>query len=63
MVKKELYKVFYLDGKEILSYTLRGTYNGEEQATKELLAYEKGVDVDRIKTNIVERKTDDYVKL
>lgn len=59
MVKKELYKVFYLDGKEILAYTLRGTYNGEEQATKELLAYEKGVDVDRIKTNIVERRTDD----
>lgn len=59
MVNKELYKVFYLDGKEILAYTLRGTYPGEEQATKELLACDKGVDVDRIKTNIVERRTNE----
>lgn len=48
-----LYKAFYLDGKEILAYTLEGTYNGEEESTRELLAEKYHVDVDRIKTNIV----------
>lgn len=37
---KEKYKVFKLKGKELCAYTLRGTFPGEEEATKELLAGE-----------------------
>ena len=54
-----LYKAFYLYGKELLAYTLEGTFNGEEQATKELLANQYGVDVDSIKTNIIAKEEDD----
>lgn len=48
-----LVKAFYLEGRLLLTYSLSGTYNGEEEATKELLAYEHGVDKDMIKTNII----------
>lgn len=36
--KKERYIVFKLNGAEILAYTVRGTFQGELQNTKELLA-------------------------
>lgn len=42
------WKVFYHNGKELCAYTLYGTFNGEEQATKELLASENGIDIDDI---------------
>lgn len=35
------WKVFYYNDKEIGAYTIHGTFEGEEQATKELLANEK----------------------
>lgn len=40
---KEEYLVFYYKQKELAAYTLRGTFPGEMEATKELLAYEKGI--------------------
>lgn len=39
----EKWKVFYLHDKAVCAYTIRGTFAGEEKATKELLAYENGV--------------------
>lgn len=38
--KRELWLVFTLNGKEIASYTVRGTSSGELEATKGLLAFE-----------------------
>ena len=43
-------------GKELAAYTLRGTFPGEEQATKELLAGEIGIDPARIEVTIEERR-------
>lgn len=37
-----------LTGEEYARYTMEGTFEGEEEATKELIAYEKGISVDRI---------------
>lgn len=53
---EEPWVVFTLNGKELVSYTVRGTFPGELQATKESLAYENGVDVSQIKHKIVVRK-------
>ena len=36
----EKWKVFRLNGKELCSYTIYGTFDGEEEATIELLAEE-----------------------
>ena len=42
---KEPYIVFYgPDGKELLRYTVRGTFAGEREATISVLAYEHGID-------------------
>lgn len=49
------WKVFYLNGKELMRYTLKGTFAGEEQATKEMLAYDHGVSVEDIQTKLEER--------
>ena len=49
------WKVFYYDEKELMAYTLEGTFNGEEDATKELLADENGIDVEDIKVVVEER--------
>ena len=49
------WKVFYYNGKELFSYTLYGTFEGEEEATKELLAYENNIDVKDINVVIEER--------
>ena len=43
MPTKERWIVFYLDGKEILSFTVRGMMVGEIRESIRLLAYEKGV--------------------
>lgn len=44
-------------GEEYARYTMDGTFAGEEQATKELLAYEHGISIDCIKTVVkAERK-------
>ncbi len=55
----ELWKVFYdsKTGEELGAYTIRGTFDGEEQATRELLAYEKGIPADQIQTKIERRKS------
>lgn len=38
MKRKEPWLVFFLGGKEILRYSLRGTFPGEKDATIQLLA-------------------------
>lgn len=44
----EKYKVFYYKGKELCAYTLRGTFVGEEEATKKSLAIENGININDI---------------
>lgn len=51
----EKWKVFYHDKKELSAYTLEGTFEGEEEATKELLASENGIAIEDIKVVIEER--------
>jgi hypothetical protein len=51
----EQWKVFYINGKEVGSYTIFGTFAGEEQATKELLASENGVNINDIIVKIETR--------
>lgn len=51
----EKWKVFYYGEKELGGYTLRGTFEGEEEATKELLASENKIAVEDIKVVIEER--------
>ena len=51
----EKWKVFYYEGKELGAYTVDGTFEGEEEATKELLAGENMIDVKDIKVVIEER--------
>ena len=51
----KLWKVFYLNGKELMAYTMLGTFAGEEQATKEMLAYDHNVSVDDIEVKVEER--------
>ena len=53
--KVEPWVVFILGGREICAYTVRGTFAGELQATKEMIAYDKGVALSAIETKIVER--------
>ncbi|MDD3029865.1 MAG: hypothetical protein PHS57_06270 [Alphaproteobacteria bacterium] len=45
-------------GKELLSYTAKDTFPGEMEATKELLAYEHGINSSEISTAM--KKTQDY---
>ena len=52
---REARKIFILHGKELLSYTIRGAFDGEEEATKELLAYEHSTAPEEIQTRIVIR--------
>jgi len=51
----KLWKVFKINGKEKCAYTLEGTFDGEEQATKESLAYENGCAVEDIAISIERR--------
>lgn len=48
----EKWKVFYYNNKELCAYTLYGTFEGEEEATKKLLASEKGINVNDIVVKI-----------
>lgn len=54
-MEKEEYLVFTLNGKEIMAYTIYGTFPGEKKATMELLAYEHKCKEEDIKTHIEER--------
>ena len=53
----ELWKVFYNSktGAELCAYTIRGTFDGEEQATREQLAHEERIPADQIETRIESR--------
>ncbi len=48
----EIWKVFKNrdTGQELLAYTMSGTFTGEEEASKEQLAAEHGIDVGQIET-------------
>lgn len=54
---KEAWKVFKdsATGEELIAYTIRGTFPGEEQDTKELIAAEHGIDPAQIVTTIEKR--------
>lgn len=54
MATKENWMVFKdrETGRELCSYTVRGTFAGERTATIELLAYENNLPEDRIVTTI-----------
>ena len=45
----ERYMVFYHGEKELASYTLRGTFEGEAENTVELLAYEHSIPKEAIR--------------
>ena len=49
-------------GEEICSYTLEGTFAGEMDETKKLLAYDKGISLDDITTEIQDRKQNTIIK-
>ena len=53
----EQWKVFYNSetGAELCAYTIRGTFDGEEDDTRALLAHEKGIPAEQIKTRIESR--------
>lgn len=55
MAFKEEWAVFYIDNKEKCAYTVNGTFPGEMQATKELLAYENNVEVSDVVMKIEKR--------
>lgn len=52
---KQLWKVFKLNNKELCSYTLYGTFKGEEEATKKSLAHEYNCNINDIIVSIEER--------
>jgi hypothetical protein len=51
----EDWKVFYVGDKEICAYTIFGEGAGEEEATKELLAAERGLNPEDITCYVVKR--------
>lgn len=52
---REDWLVFYHDGEEIGSYTIRGTFQGEREETIALLAHEKGIPPEEITARIEKR--------
>ena len=52
---KQLWKVFKLNNKALFSYTLCGTFKGEEEATKKSLAQQYNCDINDIIVSIEER--------
>ena len=52
---KELYIVFFVNGKEKAAYTVRGTFHGELEDTKNLIAYENGMDPENVLVKIEQR--------
>ena len=55
MKAKKRWLVFFYGGKELLRYTLRGTFPGEREATMQRLAYENDIPVSAISFAIVTR--------
>lgn len=55
MKRKQTWIVFFLDGKELASYTLEGTFLGELKSTRELLAYENDVPASSICFAVINR--------
>ena len=55
----EQWKVFYNSetGAELCAYTIRGTFDGEEDDTRALLAHAKGIPAGQIKTRKESRGT------
>lgn len=53
----EKWKVFYHGEKELCAYTIRGSFQGEEEATIKSLAIENGIDVADIVVKIEERES------
>lgn len=51
----EKWVVFYHNGKELSSYTLKGTFEGEMEDTKSLLAHEYGINEADIETRVETR--------
>ena len=51
----EMWKNFYIGERFVGGYTIEGEFAGEEENTKNLLAYENGITPDKITTKI-ERK-------
>jgi len=56
MQKKDLWMVFYHAGRELLRYTLYGSFPGERENTIELLAAENGIPAGEIYTEIINRR-------
>ena len=54
-MKKEPWIIFTLNGEEIAAYTVKGTFNGELEATKGLLAFENHCSESEIKVKGVIR--------
>ncbi len=52
---KELWVVFYYEDRELASYTLRGTFSGEREATVALLAAERNIPPEAVRAVIEER--------
>lgn len=54
----EYWKVFTdsKTGRELCAYTIRGTFEGEQAATIESLAYENGISPERITVTIERRE-------
>ncbi len=42
-------------GRELCAYTIRGTFPGEKEDTKQLLSFKKGIPVEQIETHIEKR--------
>ena len=52
----EKWKVFTTpDGREVGAYTSRGEFEGEEEATRQLTAYENDLQPEQIKVEVVTR--------
>lgn len=51
----ELWRNFYIGERLVGGYTIEGEFEGEEEATKNLLAYDNGVTPDKITTRIEKR--------
>lgn len=52
---KEPWVVFYYEDRELASYTLRGTFPGEQEDTVALLAAEKNIPPEAIRVAVEER--------
>lgn len=56
MKKKERWLVFFHpDGRELGAYTIRGTFDGELEATLEELALENDINTESIEITVVTR--------